>query len=174
LRPQRACNQPHGTAARYLAGCSCLACCDAWAEWQREWKADPEPRLVDSAPVRDYIRLLIWNGWRTRGVAEQAGVAYNTVRYCRTQRRPTMTRDSAAAILSLPLQTPLPSDSTALVPARSTLRLIERLRKHYTLTAIADACGVSRRSLPQVGQHSVQARVARRVVEAAKSLRAAR
>ncbi len=170
MRVQRSCRQPHGTVARHQAGCSCLPCCDAWAAYQREWKRD-SARHVDAAPVRDYIRRLVYNGWRTRGIAEQAGVSYNTVRYCRTGRRPTIHRDSAEAILSLPLQTPIPTDSTALVPARSTLRRIERLRAHHTLDEIAAAVGVSRKSLPQPGQRSVQARTAKRVETAARLLR---
>ncbi len=169
-RPQRPCAQPHGTVARHQAGCSCLECCDAWAEYQREWKRDGA-RLVDAAPVRSHIRELMHNGWRTRGIAEQAWVSYNTVRYCRTGRRTAIHRDSAAAILSLPLQTPFPTDSTALVPARSTLRLIERLRRTHSLDEIAAAAGVSRKSLPQHGQRSVQARTAKRYREAAAKLR---
>ncbi|MHB1324010.1 MAG: hypothetical protein ACYCXZ_06670 [Coriobacteriia bacterium] len=172
MRPQRACNQPHGTVARYVAGCSCLPCCNAWRDYQVEWKADTA-RLVDAAPVAEHIKVLIYNGWRTRGIAEQAGVSYNTVRYCRTGRRPTIHRDSAAAIMSLPLQTPIPTDSSALVPARSTLRLIARLNKHHSMEAIAREVGVSRKALPQQGQHSVQARTAKRVKDAAARLRAA-
>jgi hypothetical protein len=171
-RQQRVCRQPHGTVARHQAGCSCLPCCDAWAAYQYEWKRDT-PRLIDAAPVRERIRLLGYNGWRTRGIAEQSGVSYNTVRYCRNGWRPTIHRDSAAAIMSLPLQTPIPTDSTALVPARSTLRMIERLRKHHSLAAIARECGVSVKSLPQPKQHSVQARTAKRIKEASARLRRA-
>jgi len=173
MRPQRQCDQPHGTIARYAAGCSCVECCDARRDYQAEWKADG-PRLVDADPVAERIKVLGYNGWRTRGIAEQAGVSYNTVRYCRNGRRPKIHRDSAAAIMALPHQTPLMSDSTALVPARSTLRTIERLRRHHSLEEIGRECGVSRKSLPVQGQRSVQARTAKRVREAAKRLRARR
>jgi hypothetical protein len=61
----------------------------------------------------------------------------------------------------------------ALVPARSTLRMIERLRKHHSLAAIARECGVSVKSLPQPKQHSVQARTAKRIKEASARLRRA-
>jgi DNA-binding CsgD family transcriptional regulator len=124
--------------------------------------------------VRERIKVLMYNGWRTRGIAEQAGVSYNTVRYVRTGHRPTIHRDSAAAILSLPTQTPIATHSTALVPARSTLRLLDRLRKHHSLEEIARECGVSRKSLPQPGQHSVQARTAKRIREAASRIKARR
>ena len=170
-RPQRPCHQPHGTSARYIAGCSCLACCDANAAYLREWKRDGD-RIIDAEPTRRHIAVLIYNGWRTRGIAEQAGVSYNTVRYCRTQRRTRIHRDSAAAILSLPIQTPMGTASTALVPARSTLRLIARLHAQgFTMTAIAAECGWTRRSLPKAGQHSVQARTALNVKSAAETLR---
>jgi len=171
-RQTRPCRQPHGTVARYQAGCSCLTCCDAWRDYQAEWKLDRD-RLIDAAPVAEHIERLIRLGWRTRGIAEQAGVSYNTVRYCRTGRRPAIHRDSAAAILSLTLRA-LPTDSTALVPARPTLELIERLnRSGVSLEAIAREVGVSRKSLPQPGQRSVQARTAKRVREAAERVRSA-
>lgn len=170
-RPQRSCQQPHGTVARYQAGCSCFECCEANAAYQREWKQD-RGRLVDASPVRAHIKTLMHHGWKTRAIAEQAGVSYNTVRYCRTGRRPTIHRDSAAAILEL-TTVPLVTPSSALVPARPTLLLIERLRKDHSLEAIATACGLSRKSLPQPGQRSVQARTALRVKEAAARLREA-
>jgi hypothetical protein len=169
VRPQRACRQPHGTVARYISGCSCFECCEEWRRYQAEWKAD-SPRLVDAEPVRAYIVRLRHNGWRTRGIAEQSGIPYATVRALREGRRVKVNRDAAEAIASLPLQTPILTDSTALVPARSTLRLIERLRKHHSLERIAAEVGISRKSLPQKWQHSVQARTARKVREAADRL----
>jgi AraC-like DNA-binding protein len=173
MRPQRPCAQPHGTIARYTAGCSCLACCDARRDYQREWKLDPG-RTVDAAPVAARIETLLRNGWRTRAIAEQAGVSYNTVRYCHNGWRPGIRRDSAAAIMSLPAQAPIPTASSALVPARAALRLIERLQADgFPTERIAQECGVSRRSLPQRGQRSVQARTYKRLVDASARLRAA-
>lgn len=179
MRPQRGCRQPHGTIAHYAAGCSCLDCCDAKNEYQQAWKAEGGGRRVDAAPMREHLRTLLYNGWRTRGIAEQSGVPYGTVRRYREGRYDDGTpvrfvlRDNADAILALPLQTPIPTDSTALVPARSTLNLISRLTRDYSLEQIASVCGVSRRALPQKGQHSVQARTAKRVREAARKLREA-
>ena len=170
-RVQRPCSSPHGTTARYVAGCSCFECCEAWRVYQVEWKADPDPRLIDAAPVAEYIAKLRHNGWHNRAIAEQAGVAYNTVRFAGTLR-PTIHRDTAAAIMSL-ATVPLPTDSTALVPARPTLRLIARLRRDFSEQRIADECGVSRKSLPRHGQRSVQSRVAKRVQDAAARLRVA-
>lgn len=157
--------------ARYIAGCSCLVCCDSWREYQREWKRDTA-RLMDSEPVRRHMAMLRHNGWRTRGIAEQSGVCYSTVRNLREGNYPRVNRDSAACIMELST-VPLATDSTALVPARPTLLRIERLRRSgHSLEAIAAEVGVSRKSLPQAGQRSVQARTAKRVEDAATRLKA--
>lgn len=127
--------------------------------------------MVDAAPVRHHLKTLLYNGWRTRGIAEQSGVSYSTVRNLREGNFDRINRDNAACLLALPLQTPFPTDSTALVPARSTLGIIERLNRNFTLDQIAAACGISRKALPKRGQHSVQARNAKRVRDAAQALR---
>jgi hypothetical protein len=174
-RPQRPCHQPHGTVSRYVAGCSCFECCEAWGAYQRDRKAERRAgieRTVDAAPVREHIRKLMYSGWRTRAIAEQAALSYNTVRYVRKGWRTRITRESAEAILTLTC-VPLATTSTALVPARPTLQRIERLRRRFSLQAIADAAGVTRRALPQPGQRSVQARTARRIRDAAERLREA-
>lgn len=173
-RPQRPCRQPHGTMARYVAGCSCFDCCNAWRDYLREKKTADQPSMVDATPIRDRIKVLEYNGWRWRGISEQAAVSYASVRDCRTGKRARVHREFAEAVMSLPLQTPIPTDSTALVPARSTLRLLERLRRQYGLRATAEACGVHWTSLPHRGQHSVQARTAKRIREAADRLDAQR
>jgi hypothetical protein len=169
-RAQRGCRQPHGTVARYVAGCSCFECCEAHNDYQREYRSDGGGRLVDAAPVVAQIRKLMASGWGTRAIAEQAAISYNTVRYVRTGRRTRMTRESAEAIMTLTIA-PLLTQSTALVPARHTLQLIDRLRRDHTVEAIAVAAGLSRKSLPQKGQRSVQARTALRIRRAAERLR---
>lgn len=173
-RPQRGCRQPHGTIARYVAGCSCFECCEANAAYQRRWKADHRAgieRVVAAGPVKEHILKLMRMGWGTRAIAEQAAVSYNTVRYVRTDRRSRISKECADAILTL-RGAPLCTTSTALVPATPTLRLLERLRRTFSLEEIAGAAGISRKSLPRHGQRSVQARTAKRIRDAADRLRA--
>lgn len=164
--------QPHGTIARYQSGCSCLTCCDGWAEYQRVRKAENTPRIVDAAPVRDHIRALTSHGMKRRAIAEMSGVHYNTVRWIHVGVSERCHRDTAEAILSL--RGPLDSESTALIGAYQTLRLIARLRTEgHSTERIAAACGIKRGSLPQPGQRSVMAKNALRVKRAADALRGA-
>jgi lambda repressor-like predicted transcriptional regulator len=169
-RPQAGCRQPHGTVARYVAGCSCFDCCEAKSEYQRAYRAEGGGRLVDAAEIVQHIEKLMRSGWSTRAIAEQSALSYNTVRYVRTGRRAKLTRESAEAIMTLRIA-PLATTSSALIPARHTLRLISRLRRHHSLQAIADAAGLSRKSLPTWKQRSVQARTALRIRMAAERLR---
>lgn len=170
MRPQRDCRQPHGTIGRYTAGCSCFDCCEAKVEYQRAYRAEGGGRLVDAAPMREHIERLMSTGWRTRAIAEQAALSYNTVRYVRTGRRNRVTQESLDAVLTLGVA-PLATPSTALVPARHTLLLISRLRRRHSLAAIAAAAGLSRKSLPTWKQRRVQARTALRIRTAAERLR---
>lgn len=172
-RPQRPCRQPHGTPARYSAGCSCLSCCNAWADYQKVRKAEIREgltRIVDAGPVREHIRWLIARGWRMRAIAEQSLVSFTTVHDVLDGRRPRVRREIAEAILTLG-PTALPTDSTALVPAHATHRLLDRLYRRHGPEAVARAMGISRRSLPRRAQIRVQARTAKRVREAAQLLK---
>lgn len=172
-RPQRRCLQPHGTVARYSAGCSCLSCCNAWADYQKLRKAERKEgftRIVDAAPAREHIRHLIACGWRMRAISEQSLVGFTTVHDVLDGRRLRIRRDISEAIMTLG-PSARPTESTALVPARPTHRLIARLRRDFSLEQIARAMGISRSSLPRPAQRSVQARTALRVREAAAQLR---
>jgi hypothetical protein len=173
-RPQRPCLQPHGTVARYSAGCSCLHCCNGWADYQKVRKAEMKEgltRIVDAAPARAHIRKLIYNGWRMRAIAEQSLVSFTTIHDVLDGRRLRIRRDISDAILTI-TTTPLGTHSTALVPARPTHRLLERLYREHGRCAVAGAMGISRGSLPRPGQRSMQAWAVKRVREAAETLKA--
>jgi hypothetical protein len=171
-RPRIGCLQPHGTLARYTAGCSCFDCCEAKNAYQRAYRVLGGNRLADAEPMRLHIERLKRAGWSDRAIAEQAAISHNTVRYVRTGRRVRVRQESVDAVLTLSIA-PLATPSTALVPARHTLRLIDRLRRDYSRKAIAYAAGLSPTSLPRNGQRSVQARTALRIRDAAKLLRGA-
>lgn len=172
-RPQKPCRQPHGTAARHQAGCSCLPCCNAWADYQRMWRQDRRNgvrRIVDAGQAREHIRWLISKGWRMRAIAEQSLVSFTTVHDVLDGRRTRIRRDIHDALLTLG-PTPIPTDSTALVPAASTHLKLDRLYRRYGRTAVAGAMGISRSSLPRPKQKRIQARTAKRVAEAAERLK---
>lgn len=170
-RPQRPCRQPHGTVARYAAGCSCLKCCEAWNVWNRDHRAG---RIKDVPPdaARDHIKYLRARGWSVRAIATQAVVGYTTVWAIVRGERQHIRPSISNAICAL-TDTAVVGGPNVLIPARPTLKLIQRLRRQHSRVEIARACGVSPHSLPRHGQRSVRVVTAQRVEAAAERLRSA-
>lgn len=169
MRPQRACRQQHGTNARYVAGCSCLACCDAHAAYQRDRGPRPARTKVPLDEVAAHVHRLKRKGMSRRAIAEMAGVSYHTLRNIEGAVYVGVTRETADALLTL--AGPITSDTTALIPAGPTMQLLARATAQgVSIAAIAAECGLSRKSLPQPTQRCVQARTAKRVAEAVERL----
>lgn len=83
-RPQKSTRDLHGTNNRYVAGCSCLACCDAHAEYMRENREGRRyvPRMTDASAARRHIRRLS-KRIPLAEIARRAGVDRATVRALR-------------------------------------------------------------------------------------------
>lgn len=172
-RPQRGCRQPHGTNARYTAGCSCLDCCEAHAEYQRQRGPKTTVTNVPVEVLQRHVRVLKQRGMSRRAISDMSGVSYKTLRNIDDAVYDHVTADTAAALLEL--RGPIPSETTALISARGTHQVIEGLQRlGFSLDRIAAECGWRRKSLPPKSQHRVQARTALRIRQAADRLRAER
>lgn len=154
MRPQRNCRQPHGTIARYAAGCSCFECCEAWREYQAYQKA-AGALTTDAEPVRAHLRTLYRKGYSRRAVSEATGVAYRTLRAIDGRESSRVRCETHDAIMGF---SGPPAGSTAWVPIREATSIIQRLeRAGWTRRAIAEHFGISRSSLP--GHNRRQRRV---------------
>jgi hypothetical protein len=158
MRRQRPCTRPHGTVARYAAGCSCFECCEAWRFYQRDYRAG-EGRSVDGDPARRLIAYLERVGHSRRAIAEGSGLSYRTLRAIESGESKRVHADTMEALKSY--RHP-PTGSSALVPAEHTRHLLALITKRMTAQAAADALGVSRRSLTTASQRCVQYRTQER------------
>lgn len=61
MRPQKPSRSPHGTNSRYIAGCSCLPCCDAHAAYMRDSRVGRTyvSQSVPTAVVQRHIKRLL-------------------------------------------------------------------------------------------------------------------
>ena len=101
MRPQKPCRQPHGTVTRYVAGCSCLDCCEAHADYAREsryGRSGYKPLNLAPDSVREHISNL---GLGVCEIARRAGVSRTTVRAIAAGRYGSVKRETAAAILGV-------------------------------------------------------------------------
>lgn len=173
-RPQRGCRSPHGTNARYTAGCSCFDCCDAHAAYQRARGPKTTKTNVPVSVVAAHVRKLKAKGMSRRAITEMSGVSYKTLRNIDDGAYENVIADTAAALLALtgPLRS---SDSTALISAWWTIRDIARAgRRGISRADIAAELGIARKSLPPKGQARIQAATAKRIREAIEKIKAER
>lgn len=169
-RPQRPTRSPHGTNARYVAGCSCFECCEAHAAYQRERGCRTVKTNVPLEVVRAHIdHLKREHRMSRRAIADMSGVSYKTLRNIDDGVFESVTAATAEALLAL--RGPVASDTTALISAAPTHRLIARLQaRGISRRRLALEVGIAVKSLPQKGQRRVQARTAQRIREAAERL----
>lgn len=167
VRQQRPCRQPHGTVARYAAGCSCFECCEAHRKYMAFHKLEG-PFTTDGDEARAIIRRLRAAGHSRRAIAEGAGLGYRTLRLIESGESSNVRVDTLEALKAYRTA---PHRSTAQIPARSTLRLIERMaRSGMSRSEVAHRLGLSYgSSLPRKGQRTVRATTAARVEELALS-----
>jgi len=176
-RRQRACHQPHGTNARYVAGCSCIECCDAHREYIAEYKRGAN-RTVDAAPVRAHLAKLYAQGYSRRSIASSAQVSYGALRLIdgstpmRNGKYTQRVRiENAEAILAL--DKALPADHGGWLPVEETRALVARMRERgFTRQRIADAAGVSDTAVYDVLNRTerISARIALGFQDAAQKL----
>lgn len=135
MRPRRACNAPHGTPARYRAGCSCIPCCDAWNTYQAAM-----PPLTDAALIRSHIEGL-HRQMSYRAIAEAAGVSMRGLMQIVWGEHARVRSHMADAILGVdgPAET-----SRGWIAARNARRLVAKMRTRHTVAEVASACSISR------------------------------
>lgn len=87
MRPVKPCNDLHGTNNRYVAGCSCIECCDAHAEYMKRAR---EGRTyvgvsVDPKRVQRHVMRLL-ECFTVAEVSRRSGVDRTTIRSIRDGR----------------------------------------------------------------------------------------
>lgn len=128
-------DRPHGSRARYLAGCRCLLCRAANAEYRTDCYRAPETvQLVSAKRVRRHLQVLRRCGMGYREVARKAGVDPKHLRQIRSGDRHRIRATTEACVLGVESRKPL----GALTPAAGTWQLIRRLQtKGFKLVDLA-------------------------------------
>ncbi|MFB7910235.1 hypothetical protein ACFC1T_27755 [Kitasatospora sp. NPDC056076] len=166
----------HGTVTGYkYRGCKCLACCDAYAAYQRTryrkraygtWQP-----LVDATPAREHLEALHAQGMSWEQMARVSGVLVEELRRLRmplgSKPRTERIRPERAELLLSIRFDPSPGTPKALVPSVGTARRLQALRAiGWPLSVLADRSGVARHTLAmastrqQTVQESTRAAVA--------------
>lgn len=166
LRPARELGQlrPHGVRLRYMAGCRCLKCRMANANYETaraRARADGDWNgIVDAAPAREHIKRLSRQGVGYKLVAAAASLPSSIVFGIRTGRR---TRARARTVKKILAVTPACRGDAALVSAKETWRLIGLLlAEGYTKGQLARLLGSQSPRL-QLNKRRVTARTAAKV-----------
>lgn len=84
MRSQKSCHDPHGTNNRYVAGCSCIDCCDAHAEYMKRAR---NGRVyvgisVDPKRARRHVMRLL-ECFTVSEISRRSGVDRSTIRNIR-------------------------------------------------------------------------------------------
>lgn len=181
----------HGTRARYTwgpgpgkdaaRGCRCTPCVEANRAYarkqQKRKRLEPlgrtsgpfAPPFVDAAPARAHLLVLADAGIGYRRAAELADVARSSVAAVRTGKATRIRRETAAAILAVPVDADV-ADSV-LVDAAPTWKLIDAIlrRAGWTKARIGAELGQNGRAL-QLGTDQITARHARTIRALAQRL----
>jgi hypothetical protein len=161
----RACaSRPHGTRARYRAGCRCLPCRAAnsryEAQRQRLRRQGDWNGIVDAAPVRRHILWLSRNSVGRDAVSAAADVSVTVINQIRSGVRVHCRARTARRILALDLDA---RSGGSHVPARqSWSRLTKLLRRGYSKAQLARWLGYHRPTL-EFNRRRITARNAMRI-----------
>ena len=143
----------HGTYSRYIRHyCRCQPCRDAGRTYRRRLgydKTNGVARRIDPTQTRAHAERLIACGWTQRQISTAAGINSGQVSEVLSGRYATVSRRTAAAILSVALdrQPPVPR---RMVDATGTRRRLQALMVlGHTLPEIAQRIGVGTTSLQQ-------------------------
>lgn len=102
MRPQKPTHQPHGTVTRYVSGCSCIDCCEAWAAYAREARDGRAYVRRNLSPARVRRRILeLQPHIGLVEIAKRAGVDRTTVRHIRDGKYATVKRETYDAIMGV-------------------------------------------------------------------------
>lgn len=100
-------NCPHGTRARYVAGCRCLICKAAASRYatkrQAARKEGDTRELVDAGQLRDHLSRLHESGMSHRAIAAAAGVSQPIISGIRSGAKLRVRRHIAKRLLALPV-----------------------------------------------------------------------
>jgi len=134
---------PHGTRARYVAGCRCFQCRSANSLYQRQReqaiKEGDERGLVPVTRSVRHIKALSEKGIGYKVVADAAGVASSIVSKMLWGGKKKIRKDTQAKILSVDEQA---AADHSRIPAGPTWQLLESLiEEGYTKTQIAKWLG---------------------------------
>lgn len=163
--------QPHGTRARFAAGCACLPCRAANADYNRARIPTAWAHPLMIRHVKQHIATLRAAGLGMRQIAARSGIGrtrlneivrgigYNRSRPAKRKLKV----ETANAILAVTVVGPTPGGS--LVDAEPTWRLLdEMLDAGYSKAAIARALGYATPAL-QFRRDRITAASARRIAE---------
>ncbi|MQS14482.1 hypothetical protein F7Q99_19990 [Streptomyces kaniharaensis] len=147
----------HGTVTGYkYRGCKCLACCNAYAAYQRTrnrkraygtWQP-----LVDAAPARKHLEALHARGMAWEQIARVSGVPVTELRRLRIpmgshQPPERIRRERAQLLLAVEFDV-APTTPKALVPSVGTARRVQGLRAiGWPLPVLTERSGLSRHAL---------------------------
>lgn len=129
----------HGLRATYVAGCRCDACTTANRAYRKKLELHGTD-LVDSEPVRQYVKLLRAAGVGRRTIARQAGVAQTVIDRLvginRSRPEFRMRAETVAKILAVT------ADTSSYMPALGAVRRLQALVAiGWTQTALAHEIG---------------------------------
>jgi len=148
LRPasQLGADRPHGSRLRYLAGCRCLKCRCANANYAvhraREIVYGRWNGVIDAGAVRAHLRKLSRAGVGTRTIARQAGIGRTCIELLRTGARSRIRALAARRILAVTVNQ-LADHAT--VPAGPTWRRLNQLLDEgFTKRRLAHELGIGR------------------------------
>lgn len=148
-RPRRS-DQPHGTRARYAAGCKCLLCRAANSQYeakrQRLIRAGQWRAVVSATKARRHLRSLANLGVGYKQVADAAGVAESIVLKIRTGERKRILAATEQRILEV---TQDAAGDATLVDAGPTWTRIHQLMRDggFSKAEIARRLGYKRPAL---------------------------
>lgn len=154
----------HGDRLRYIAGCRCLPCKRANSAYEAQRKiaraAGDWNGLVPAAPARSHIEQMAKIGIGRRSVAAASDVAESILSLIKSGTKTQIRARTERAILAV---TEGAAADSALVPAKDTWKLINRLLKDgHTKTSLAHRLGGKSPAL-QVKKDFVTVRTAHQV-----------
>lgn len=121
-------DKPHGTRARYVAGCRCEACTTAntayGKEVYRRHRAGETNPIVLAETARKHIKKLSKHGVGNRSIAEVSGVRYRTISLIRSGEQLRIRKSAEIAILNVGTDA---ATGRALIDAKPTLKVLDEL-----------------------------------------------
>ena len=154
----------------YRKGCRCEACTEAHRIAEKRWelkklragslRTAPE----EGAAVRDRILMLRELGHTDKTIAKAAGITAQTIYNIRTQRTPTPTRETAAAVLRVPVWRPSIDalNTTDRVDGRGIQRRLQALAHNgWTVCDVARLAGIGAARLTTIRTQGTPVTVAK-------------